>query len=138
MGQKDAFVRTKLSTKDCAQLFQQAAARARGIGSMLGGLAAKLNGKDQSGFFTPTDDSPFSRLDDDKPDFSVGVLIPKFNAGAQGNAAALHMYVWDRGDCREVRLVSPHGVGGGFHAGRLVDKAVETFRAADPSLAVAM
>jgi hypothetical protein len=133
MGQKAAVVHTKLSTKQCAELFQQTAERSRGIGSRLGGFAAQMTGKDQSGYFTPTDDSPFSLLDDDKPNFSVGVLIPKFNAGGQGNAAALHMYVWDRGESREVRLISPHNFGGGAHASRLVGKAVETFRVADPS-----
>jgi hypothetical protein len=97
-----------------------------------------VTGKDQSGYFTPTDDSPFSSLDDDKPDFSVGVMIPKFNAGAQGNAAALHMYVWDRGESREVHLLSPHNLGGGMHASRLVGKAVEAFQAADPSSRVSM
>ncbi|WP_431927152.1 hypothetical protein [Micromonospora wenchangensis] len=103
---------------------------------MLGGFAAKLNGKDQSGFFTPSDDSPFASLDDDKPDFSVGVLIPKFNAGAQGNAAALHMYVWDRSDRREVMFVSPHGFGGGMHSGRLVDRAVRTLQQADSTASI--
>ena len=63
----------------------------------------------------------------------MGVLIPKFNAGAQGNAGALHMYVWDRDSHREVHLISPHGFGGGGHSGRLVDRAVEGFRLSDPS-----
>ncbi len=138
MGRKEALVHTSLSTKQCAELFQQAVEKSRGIGSRLGGFAAQMTGKDQSGYFTPTDDSPFSSLDDDKPDFSVGVLIPKFNAGAQGNAAALHMYVWDRGESREVRLISPHSLGGGMHASRLVGKAVDAFQVADPSSRVSV
>ncbi|GAB3810408.1 hypothetical protein [Micromonospora zhanjiangensis] len=122
-----------MSVKDCAAVFQEAAAAARGFGAALGGFAARVNRKDNSGFFTPTDNSPFSSLDDDKPAFAVGVGIPKFNAGAQGNVGTLHMYVWDRGDFREVQLFSPHGLGGGMHSAKLIRKAIDTFRAADQS-----
>lgn len=132
MGSKEAHLTTTLSVKECAQVFREGAARARGIGSMMGGIAAKVAGNDQSGFFTPHNDSPFASLDEDVPDFTVGVMVPKFSAGAKGNVTALHMYVWDRGATRNVTLYSPHGIGGGLHANKLVSKVSDTFRAADP------
>ncbi|MBM0255998.1 hypothetical protein [Micromonospora sp. 4G55] len=91
---------------------------------------------DSNAFFTPTDNSPFSGLDDDKPHFSVGVGVSKFNAGAKGNASFVHMYVWDRGDIREVLLACGHGIGGGGHARRSVDGFVRAFQAADPGCQV--
>ncbi|MFG1808381.1 hypothetical protein [Streptomyces sp. NPDC049040] len=132
MGSKQASLSTTLTVKQCAEVFREGASQARGIGSMLGGIAAKVAGNDQSGFFTPTDNSPFAALDDDPPAFSVGALIPKFSAGAQGNGTAIHMYVWDRGATRAVELFSPHGIGGGMHASKLVTKVGAAFEAADP------
>lgn len=137
MRTKSAQVRTGLSVRECAALFErEASARMRRPGAVLGRLGAKMAGKDQSGFFTPTDDSPFSALDDDSPDFSVGILIPRFSGGVQGNTHALHMYVWDRGDARQVELVSPHGLGSGMWAGRLVAQTCAAFQSADPESAV--
>lgn len=138
MNAKEVKMRTNMSVQDCASTFKQASAQARGLGAKLGGLGAKVNGKGVSGFFTPVDDSPFSGLDDDMPNFTVGVMIPKFNGGAQGNAAAVHMYVWDRGDVRELHLISPHGFGGGMHASRLISKFSESFRMADPSCEISV
>jgi hypothetical protein len=132
MGSKQARLSTTLTVKQCAEVFRQGASQARGIGSMIGGLAAKAAGNDQSGFFTPSSNSPFAALDDDPPVFSVGALIPKFSAGAQGNGTAIHMYVWDRGATRLVHLLSPHGLGGGMHASKLVTKVGAAFEAADP------
>ncbi|WP_225847797.1 hypothetical protein [Streptomyces sp. HPF1205] len=133
MGSKQASLSTRLTVEQCAAAFRDGASQARGIGSHLGGLAAKVAGNDQSGFFTPTNDSAFAALDDDPPVFSVGAMIPKFSAGAKGNGTAIHMYVWDRGTTREVRLFSPHGLGGGMHANKLVTKVGAAFEAADPA-----
>ncbi|HEX5495684.1 MAG TPA: hypothetical protein VFX70_14025 [Mycobacteriales bacterium] len=103
-------------------------------GAMIAGFGAKVAGNDQSGFFTPTDDSPFSMLNDDKPDFAVGILIPRFSGAVRGNVYALHMYVWDRGDVREVELFSPSRLGrGGMRASRLAIDICATFQAADPT-----
>lgn len=136
MGSKQAQLNTGLTVKQCAEVFRIGAKDARGIGSMIGGMGAKLTGKDQSGFFTPTDNSPFASLDDDPPEFRVGVFVPKFGAGAQGNGTAVHMYVWDRGTARTVELYSPHGIGGGMHARKLVTKITEAFTDADPRVRV--
>ena len=120
MGQKEAEVTTRMSVKECANAFQAAAAQSRGASAKLGEIAARMKGNDNSGFFTPTNDSPFSGLDDDRPDFSVGVWIGKFVNGANGAGTAVHMYVWDRGDHREVHIISPHGLTGGGKSQRLV------------------
>jgi hypothetical protein len=136
MGSKQSRLSTTLTVKECADVFRTGAAQARGIGSVLGGMGAKLTGKDNSGFFTPTNDSPFASLDDDPPDFMVGVFVPKFAAGAQGNGTAVHMYVWDRGTTRAVELYSPHGMGGGMHARKLVTKVTDAFTDADPACRV--
>ncbi|MBY8341627.1 hypothetical protein LXH13_32430 [Streptomyces spinosirectus] len=137
MGSKQAQLKTALSVKQCAEVFRTGAQSARGVGSVLGGVAAKVMGNDLSGYFTPDNDSPFAALDDDPPDFSVGVFVPKFSGGGQGNGTAIHMYVWDRGTTRTVELFAPHGIGGGMHARKLVTKVAEAFTGADPGAQVA-
>ncbi|WP_172639422.1 hypothetical protein [Streptomyces tailanensis] len=132
MGSKQAKLDTTLTLKQCAEVFRVGAQRARGVGSVLGGAAAKLMGNDQSGFFTPTDDSPFASLDNDPPDFMVGVFVPKFGGGGTGNGTAVHMYVWDRGTSRSVELYAPHGFTGGMHARKLITKVADAFTDADP------
>ena len=137
MGGKTASVQTSLSVQECGRTFQEAVSRGRGIGSHMGGLVSKMSGNDNSGFFTPQDDGPFSALDADKPTFMVGCNIPKFVNSASGNAATIHMYVWDRGAHREVEFFSPHGMMGGGSASKLIAKVIAGFRQADPNLAVA-
>ncbi|WP_329254838.1 hypothetical protein OG223_29130 [Streptomyces sp. NBC_01478] len=136
MGSKQTQLTTTLTVKQCAEVFRIGAAGARGVGSVLGGAAAKLMGNDVSGYFTPTNDSPFSSLDDDQPDFTVGAYVPKFSGGGQGNGTAVHMYVWDRGATRTVELYSPHGIGGGMHARKLITKVSDAFTEADPRVRV--
>ncbi|MFE7760916.1 hypothetical protein [Streptomyces sp. NPDC057438] len=136
MGSKQTQLNTSLTLKQCAEVFRVGAQKARGVGSMLGGAAAKVMGNDQSGYFTPTDDSPFSSLDDNPPDFMVGVFVPKFGGGGQGNGTAVHMYVWDRGTTRSVELYAPHGLTGGMHARKLITKVADAFNAADPHVRV--
>jgi hypothetical protein len=130
MGSKTADVSTTLSVKDCAAIFEAMMSRS---GSRLGGFAASIRGIDNSGFFTPQNDSPFAHLDDDRPAFTVGCSVPKFLGGGDGRVATLHMYVWDREERREVRFYSPHGLGGGPAAAKLVRKALERFTQLDPS-----
>jgi hypothetical protein len=136
MGSKQAQLNTTLTLKQCAEAFRVGAQKARGVGSMLGGAAAKVMGNDQSGYFTPTNDSPFASLDDNPPDFTVGVFVPKFGGGGTGNGTAVHMYVWDRGTTRSVELYAPHGLTGGMHARKLVDRVSEAFTEADPGVRV--
>lgn len=130
MGQIESQVRTTYSVKQCGELFQKAVREAQGVGSQVGRLAAKLMGNDNSGFYTPRDESPFSELNDDPPTFVVGAFIPKLQGGALGNGTHVHMYVWDRGSHRDVEFYSPHGFGGGMHASKLVKSCIATFGAA--------
>jgi hypothetical protein len=122
-----------LSVKECAQVFQQAAGR---LGSRVGRTLGRFGAHSGNDFYTPTDDSPFAALDDDKPDFAVGTGISKFNAGAKGNASFVRMYVWDREAVREVVLACAHPLGGGIHAQRSVNGFVTAFKNADASCVV--
>lgn len=88
----------------CKELFKAAAKRSRGATSKFSGVAAKLTGKDQGGFFTPTPrPDPFGEV---QPDFSVGVWIERFSGGASGAGYGVQMHVWDNGTGRRVELIA--------------------------------
>lgn len=135
MRQKGAVFSTSLSTKECSNVFRQAASAARGLGAKVGEFGAKVTGHDHSGFFTPKFDSPFAAIDG-APDFAVGVYIGKFVGGGGGAGTAVHMYVDDDGDSRSVQIVSPCTLTGSGRSRRLVVKFLEAFRGADPRLRV--
>ena len=136
MAAKSATARTSMTVPQCGEAFRMAVAQARGMSSHVGGLVAKVSGNDNSGFFTPSDNSPFSSLDSDKPTFMVGCNIPKMFNSSQGNAATIHMYVWDRGEHRDVEFTSPHGMMGGGSAAKLVRKMIASFQQTDSTLSV--
>jgi hypothetical protein len=133
--QKGIVFSTNMTTKECADLFRQAAQSSRGLGAMIGEFAAKVAGNDQSGFFTPNFDSPFAGIDG-VPDLAVGVHIGKWMNGASGSGTTMHMYVDDGGAHRSVQIVSPHTLTGGMRAAKFVRKFFDLFRAADPNLQV--
>jgi hypothetical protein len=135
MRQEGVVFSTRLSTKECADVFRQAASAARGFGARVGEFGAKVRGRDQSGFFTPDFDSPFSGVDG-APDFAVGVHIGKFVNGASGAGTTIHMYIDEAQNGRSVQIVSPHGLTGGGRSGRFVLKFLEAFQAADPNLSL--
>jgi hypothetical protein len=135
MRQKGVVFSTALSIAQCADVFRQAAASARGAGAAIGEFAAKLRGNDNSGFFTPTFDSPFAAVDG-VPDFAVGVFIGKLIGGGDGAGTAVHMYVDENGDRRDVQIVSPHTLTGSLRSARLARKILDAFRVADPRLVV--
>ncbi len=87
---------------------------------MIGGLTAKLLGGESLTFYTPEDDSPFAALNDDPPAFSVGVAVPKAQ-GAHQHGTNVHMYVWDRGNHRDVVLAAHYSLTGGSHATKLIE-----------------
>lgn len=126
---------TQLDLQEISRVFQQAAEESRGAGSKSAGWMAKLSGN--SGdleFFKPVDDSPFSELDSDPEDFAVGVHIPKMSGGAKGAVRTVQMFVWDRGDWRQVTLVSPHGMTEGRGANKLIESFVRSFQIRDTHL----
>lgn len=135
MGQKGVVFTTSLTTKQCADLFRQAAGNAHGLGAKVAELSAKAMGNDQSGYFTPKFDSPFAALDG-TPDFAVGIFMGKMLAGASGAGTAVHMYVDEDGDHRSVQIVSPHTLTGGMRSARLARKFLEAFESADANLKI--
>lgn len=122
MGEKVVELQTPLSVKECGQRFQSGIVNGRGLSSRIGGITAKLMGGESLTWYTPEDDSPFAALDDDRPAFSVGVAVPKAQ-GAHINGTNVHMYVWDRGNHRDVVLAAHHSLAGGAHASQLIDAA---------------
>lgn len=137
MGSVGARFETRLGVREVAQVFQAAAAESRGLGSKTGGLFAKMSGRGGDlEFFTPRDDSPFSALEADKEDFGVGVHIPKMSGGGAGAVRTVQMFVWDRGQMREVLLVSPHSAMEGSGARKLVDSFVRSFTTRDSGLRI--
>lgn len=134
MGQKGVSFTTKLTVKDCADVFRTAGEAARGAKAKLLEASAKVAGHgDRIGYYTPTFDSPFAAVDG-VPDFAIGLNILKFNAGVQGNGTPVHMYVDDCGDTRSVQLVSNHSLLEGARAARLIRGFLEQFQRADPTL----
>jgi len=128
---------TRLTTADLANHFRQATGSLYGLKGKFGSLARSFTqmGGNSFEYFTPRDDSPFSSLDQDKPDFSVGVNIPKF-AGTGGGETTVHMYIWDRGNHREVALVSPHTIGSAPSARKAVAHILTELSQQDRNLQV--
>lgn len=136
MRQKGIVFTTKLTVSDCASIFRETGDSLRGVrGRMLEAAAAVAGHGDRTGYYTPDFSSPFSRIDG-VPDFAVGINILKFNAGAQGNGTHVHMYVDDRGELRDVQLVSKHGLLDATRSGRMVRKFFEAFQGADAGVTV--
>jgi hypothetical protein len=124
-------IRTTLLTKELADIFRQSTGS---LLSLSGRFAGRVRGQ-QAEYFVPREDSPFSVLDDDPPTFAVGVSLPKYFGGG-GGLITVHMYVRDRGDHREVALISPYTFGGKTSANDGAMRVVEAFRAADAALEV--
>ena len=120
MGEKTVEIQTSLSVKECGERFQSGIVDGRGLSARLGDITAKLMGGESLTWYTPEDDSPFAALNDDRPHFSVGVAVPKAQ-GAHMHGTNVHMYVWDRGDHRDVLLLAHHSLAGGAHANQLLE-----------------
>jgi hypothetical protein len=74
----------------------------------------------------------FSELDNDPPSFSVVAKLGGRGAAIQGSA--VHMYAWDRGDCREIAIVVEKNLlAVGLKAKRKIDKFLSIVQAADLS-----
>lgn len=136
--QLEAKIRTALAVKELASVFHTETARLvtpwAKLGSFVRGMT--ILGKNRLEYFTPEDRSPFNALDDDKPDFAVGAVVPKTTATG-GGQNTVYMYVWDRGPAREVSIIAPHTIGSGPSARRVVDRLTQGIRAADPKAIVA-
>jgi len=126
MGQKAVEFQTRLSLQECGQRFQSGIKGGRGISSWIGGLTAMAMGGESLTFYTPQDNSPFASLNTDPPSFAVGVSVPKAN-GAHMHGTNVHMYVWDRGNHRDVTLAADHSLAGGAHANKLIQAVRSQF-----------
>lgn len=126
MGEKSVEFQTSASVRECGQRFQSGIVNGRGLSSKFGGLTAKLLGGESLSWYTPGDDSPFAALNDDPPAFSVGVGVPKAQ-GAHQHGTHVQMYVWDRGNHRDVMLAAHHSLAGGAHANQLIQAVTSKF-----------
>jgi hypothetical protein len=139
MAQKGVVFLTAMTTKQCGEVFKNAAGVAQGkfgkamelIPKAAGGTVGLM----QAGFYQPTFDSAFDALDE-APTFAVGTQIYGVATAARSGGTPLHMYVFDRSRHREVQLVSAHGLTGGGGSRRVVEKALAVFQATDPALRV--
>ena len=122
---------TSLSQKQLGALFQEVTGSRQGIGGKIGGFVRNQRLE----YFRPRDDSPFSSLDDDTPDFTVGVNIPRASKLA-GGETTVHMYVWDDGESRRAQFYSPHTIGGTMMSGKIVGDLVSAVREHDPACEV--
>jgi hypothetical protein len=77
----------------------------------------------------------FDGLDSDPADFSIAAKLGGRGAEIQGSS--VHMYIWDRGDKREVHLlISRHLLAIGFKANRKIDRFIRQLEAIDTSTTV--
>jgi hypothetical protein len=125
---------TSLSVDQCNQVFRNASKRSRGLSAKMGGVAAKMKGNDQGGFFTPEFSKSFDYGTDGPPILSIGVWIERFSAGAKGAGYSVQMHVWDLGSSRRVNLFAPHGITAVHKPKQLVRKFTESFHEADPKV----
>ncbi len=123
---------SQLPIRSLAALFQLAAKESRGKASMLG----KLAGGPGIVFFKPEEDGVFGGLDEDAEDFCVGVHIPRLTGGRNDPVRTVQMQVWDRGNVREVLLLTGRGVTGVGGAQRVLRSFTNTFQRNDSSCSV--
>lgn len=103
----EEFKSTK-SVSDLANTFKTTASGMYGFGKKFGNLLGGGNGLE---FFTPHDEV-FGAADSNPPTFSVGTSVPATTVMFGGkSSAAVHMYVWDLGSERLVRLYGPYRTG---------------------------
>jgi hypothetical protein len=129
---------TSLTTQDLGVLFKETTTAMHGVAGKVAHVGRSMSRHATKGFgyYRPHGDE-FSVLDDDLATFEIGVHLPTFS-GTNGGGVTLHMYVWDRGDHREVQLVTPHGViSGASKSKRRLRQFVEAIQQHDPALAVA-
>jgi hypothetical protein len=114
MKQMQVEFTTGESTESCAQIFQQA------INASYGGKKKLLRGITNIGvgggvsgveFFTPeAGDDPFSGFGS-QPTWKAGAHMPGYNKLNGATRVGVLIFVFDKGDHREVQLVSPYSMG---------------------------
>ena len=138
MGSKRTTFTTSLTVAQCGAAFRGAGDTARGglKSKVARGIATSVYdvpGEMANGYFE-LDDGPFAAVSEDPPAFSVGTHILKFVGGGAGEGTTLQMYVWDRGDHREVTLIALHKLTGGKRASRYLGKFLTAFQSNDATV----
>jgi hypothetical protein len=123
---------TTKSVQECANTFRTAVELSYGGGRKLMRAAGMLRGAIAGGgdlggveFFTPKS-SPLDGTTE-RPDWKSGVFVPGFSKMYGASKMAVHIYVVDRGDKREVQLVGPYGMGDKGSTERLLQTIASRF-----------
>ena len=127
-------IQTTKSVQECARTFREAAEESyTGGRRFLAGLNKAVGtalGQPTMGgleYFTPSS-APFDSVDGG-PAWQAGVLIPGYNKVRGARKMAVHIYVVDLGDKREIQLVGPYGIGDKASTDRLLQSIASHFSA---------
>lgn len=121
MAKSPAEIQTKLSIQEIASVFQQ---------SMRVSWFSEKITRAGTKFDTPRD-TVFSSLNENPPQFSVEASLG--GRGVEIQKSAVQMYVWDRGDYREITLVVEKNLGAfGVKAKQKIKKFVTEIEDLDP------
>jgi hypothetical protein len=119
--------------KECAAAFEQAASSALDLTAKFQGAVAMLaGGKFTGDFYSPDNSSPFASLDDDPPDFSVGVELRNRGLNSQ-MWTPIEMFLWQRQETTDVVLTAAYAFGGAKRAERLLEHFTAAVRSTDAS-----
>jgi hypothetical protein len=101
---------TAMSVEGCAQAFRTSVQKSYSGGrKLIGGLAAMRGNGGGIEFFTPSD-GPFDDLAEG-PAWKAGAFVPGHSKMHGATKMAVHIYVVDEGNRRQVQLVGPYSVG---------------------------
>jgi hypothetical protein len=125
-------LQTTKTVKECAETFRGAVQASYGgvrkLHRAAGMLRGAITGGDDTGgieFFTPNS-SPFDSATGE-PAWKAGAFVPGFSKMYGASKMAVHIYVVDQGDKREVQLVGPYGMGDKGSTERLLQAIASRF-----------
>lgn len=134
MRESRIHIETTKSVQECTRTFREAAETSyTGGRKLLAGLNKAVGtalGQPTMGgleYFTPPS-TPFDSVEGG-PSWQAGVLIPGYNKARGARKMAVHIYVVDHGDKREVQLVGPYGIGDKGSTDRLLQSIASHFSA---------
>ncbi|MCM2422178.1 hypothetical protein [Streptomyces sp. RKAG293] len=123
MANQTVEIVTEASAQDAAALFQKSM-RVSWVSENITGAGTE---------FVEPRGSVFDRLDDDVPDFAVVAMLG--GRGAEIQKSAVHMYLWDRGDHREITLGVVRNLGAlGLKAKSKMRRFIAALEEIDPSV----
>ncbi|MFF0204856.1 hypothetical protein [Streptomyces sp. NPDC005017] len=123
MAKSPVEIRTQLSMAEAADVFRQA--------MRVSWWNENITGAGTT--FEQPSGSVFDSVAEDLPDFAVMALLG--GRGAEIQKSAVHMYMWNRGDHREILLGVGRNLGSfGIKANRKIRRYIETLTVLDPAL----